>query len=62
MQPMMASATQSLNLLFFLTSANCTILSPPRQMTLNPRYCAAERQVQSRSLRKAILMWYNTEP
>ena len=33
MQPMMAIATQSFNLLFFLTSANCTILSLPRQIT-----------------------------
>ena len=47
MQPMMAIATQSFNLLFFLTSANCTILSLPRQITFTggaPKQATAQRQ------------------
>ena len=62
MQPMMAIATQSFNLLFFFTSANCTILPSLRQITDPSGFYATERQAQSRSLRRAILMWYNTEP
>ena len=52
MQPMTASATQSFNLLFLFTPANCTILPLPRQITRNRRsgVCKSKRLGYLRSL------------